>query len=169
MAVVDPPMVDVLIDLRLTRFFFLDTGNWPRSLDRVDAAYGRMKHRDAKRRKIWTDPESRTVRHRFVRVTGGGKTTKEKVRSSTARCTLPASRLQWWRSPRCGSLQTNSESADLMRMVSSPNDEFVFAQHQADPGADRGGMHDQSAARYVSIPPRRPTFHRQFDKTNTYG
>jgi hypothetical protein len=28
-----------------------------------------------------------------------------------------------------------------MRMVSSPNDEFVFAQHQADPGADRGGMH----------------------------
>jgi hypothetical protein len=37
-AVVDPPMVDVLIDLRLTRFFFLDTGNWPRSLDRVDAA-----------------------------------------------------------------------------------------------------------------------------------
>ena len=38
MAVVDPPMVDVLIDLRLTRFFFLDTGNWPRSLDRVDAA-----------------------------------------------------------------------------------------------------------------------------------
>ena len=79
-------------------------------------------------------------RHRFVRVTGG-KTTKEKVQSSTARCTLPASRLQWWRSPRCGSLQTNSESADLMRMVLSPNDEFVFAQHQADPGADRGGMH----------------------------
>jgi hypothetical protein len=60
-AVVDPPMVDVLIDLRLTRFFFLDTGNWPRSLDRVDAASGRMKHRDAKPRKIWTDPESRPV------------------------------------------------------------------------------------------------------------
>jgi hypothetical protein len=30
-----------------------------------------------------------------------------------------------------------------MRRVLSPNDEFVFAQHQADPGADRGGMHDQ--------------------------
>jgi hypothetical protein len=27
-----------------------------------------------------------------------------------------------------------------MRMVLSPNDEFIFAQHQADPGADRGGM-----------------------------
>ena len=65
MAVVDPPMVDVLIDLRLTRFFFLDTGNWPRSLDRVDAAYGRMKHRDAKPRKIWTDPESRTVQYGY--------------------------------------------------------------------------------------------------------
>jgi hypothetical protein len=57
-------MVDVLIDLRLTRFFFQSTANWPRSLDRVDAAYGRMKHRDAKPRKIWTDPESRTVPER---------------------------------------------------------------------------------------------------------
>ena len=109
---------------------------------------------------------SATSRHRFVRVTGG-KTTKEKVRSSTARCTLPASRLQWWRSPRCGSLQTNSGSADLMRMVLSSNDEFVSTRPIPEPTAAAcmpiGGYW------YVSIPPRQSTFHRQFDKTNTYG
>jgi hypothetical protein len=60
-AVVDPPMVDVLIDLRLTRFFFQSTANWPLSQDRGDAAYGKIQQSDAKPHKSWTDPESRTV------------------------------------------------------------------------------------------------------------
>jgi hypothetical protein len=51
----------------------------------------------------------------------------------------------------------------------SPNDEFVFAQHQADPGADCGGMHDRQSR--LGTFRSRPAGLRfsQFDKTNTYG